>query len=385
MKRFLLSLIFLASFWVAPAHAQFPCSGNFPAGSVCGTLTGGTVHPTLITSIPSGQLTVGATQVTSGFNLGVLFSGTGILQQVNPSANCVYLTDSTNTPQCSNTLINTFTITTSNNTVGLTINGINLTGSNASNGLDISGTWNTSGSPTAIKLNIINTASGTSARLLDLQNSGNTRFSVDTSGNVVSQGTITASSFVGIPSVAGTITVSNVIVTNSGIVSTYNLTVATSAAIITNGVGVVFDPSHNFGLGGGVGVRDPANANYGTLEVTSVQFGAPSASSRSGFMADNGGGMQLAFGTMANPATANVTVATPGSGTLQIGASATDASGGLNITSLIVSGTVQLPPSTTGGSVQTFTNSPCTTLTSEQWIAVSITGRAGTWRVPACQ
>lgn len=41
--------------------------------------------------------------------------------------------------------------------------------------------------------------------------------------------------------------------------------------------------------------------------------------------------------------------------------------------------------STTGAGTQTFTNSPCTGLTTEQWIPVAITGQTGTWYVPACQ
>jgi hypothetical protein len=38
------------------------------------------------------------------------------------------------------------------------------------------------------------------------------------------------------------------------------------------------------------------------------------------------------------------------------------------------------------GSTQTFTNSPCTGTTTEQWIPVQIYGTAGgTWYIPACQ
>lgn len=41
--------------------------------------------------------------------------------------------------------------------------------------------------------------------------------------------------------------------------------------------------------------------------------------------------------------------------------------------------------SSTGAGVQTFTNSPCSGLTTARWIPVSITGQSGTWNVPACQ
>ncbi len=41
--------------------------------------------------------------------------------------------------------------------------------------------------------------------------------------------------------------------------------------------------------------------------------------------------------------------------------------------------------SSTGVGAQTFTNSPCTGLTTEQWLSVEISGQSGTWFVPACQ
>lgn len=46
---------------------------------------------------------------------------------------------------------------------------------------------------------------------------------------------------------------------------------------------------------------------------------------------------------------------------------------------------VKFRTSSTGAGVQTFTNSPCGTLTTAQWIPVEITGQTGTWLVPACQ
>jgi hypothetical protein len=50
----------------------------------------------------------------------------------------------------------------------LTSTGHSLTGSNASSMIDLAGTWDTSGSPTALKVSITNTASGSSSKLLDL-------------------------------------------------------------------------------------------------------------------------------------------------------------------------------------------------------------------------
>ncbi len=68
------------------------------------------------------------------------------------------------------------------NQTGFTLSGQSLTGSNASPLIDLSGTWNTTGNPIGIKLNITNTASGTSSLLMDLQASGQQRFSVSPLG-----------------------------------------------------------------------------------------------------------------------------------------------------------------------------------------------------------
>jgi hypothetical protein len=65
-----------------------------------------------------------------------------------------------------------------------TITPATLTGSTATSALDISQTWNTTGTPTAIKLNITNTASQNVSKLLDLQVGGSTQFNVDRNGIV---------------------------------------------------------------------------------------------------------------------------------------------------------------------------------------------------------
>ena len=66
----------------------------------------------------------------------------------------------------------------------LTITGYSLTGSASASFMDLAGTWNTSGTPTAIKLNITDTASNAASLLMDLQRSGTTRFSVSKNGAV---------------------------------------------------------------------------------------------------------------------------------------------------------------------------------------------------------
>lgn len=59
--------------------------------------------------------------------------------------------------------------------------------------------------------------------------------------------------------------------------------------------------------------------------------------------------------------------------------------GSMNMTNLSLLGTLTYASSTTGAGTQTFTNSPCTGLTTERWIPVQITGQTGTWYIPTCQ
>lgn len=58
-----------------------------------------------------------------------------------------------------------------NTTKQLTLSS-SLTGSQATNGLSITPTWNTTGNPVALSVNITNTASGTASKLFDFQTSG---------------------------------------------------------------------------------------------------------------------------------------------------------------------------------------------------------------------
>ena len=68
-----------------------------------------------------------------------------------------------------------------------------LTGSQSTSALSITQTWNTTGNPTAIFLNVTNTASGASSRLLDIQANSVSQFRVDrVNGLVTVLNTITA-------------------------------------------------------------------------------------------------------------------------------------------------------------------------------------------------
>jgi hypothetical protein len=81
-----------------------------------------------------------------------------------------------------NTFSATQTITPAANSQALTVSGYSLTGANTQALLDLSGTWNTSGNPTAIKLNLTNTASGTLSRFVDFQLGGTSKFNFGIGG-----------------------------------------------------------------------------------------------------------------------------------------------------------------------------------------------------------
>lgn len=111
--------------------------------------------------------------------------------------------------------------TTASSTDRLMIADTTLAGSGSLAGSLISGTqtWNTSGNPTAIKLNITNTASGAAALLMDLQIGGVSQFKVDKAG---------VGTFAGALSTGGAITTSFNVSGNSWLGSTLVRSGATS-------------------------------------------------------------------------------------------------------------------------------------------------------------
>ena len=80
-----------------------------------------------------------------------------------------------------NVPISAFTVPA--NTVGIGATGYSLTGSASASFMDLAGTWNTSGTPTAIKLNITDTASNAASLLMDLQVGSASVFRVGKDGN----------------------------------------------------------------------------------------------------------------------------------------------------------------------------------------------------------
>jgi len=88
------------------------------------------------------------------------------------------------------------TITPPANTESLVVSGFSLTGANAQSLADLSGTWNTSGVATGIKLNITNTASGAGSKLVDFQIGAATKFSVDKDGAVVASSSVSSTGLI---------------------------------------------------------------------------------------------------------------------------------------------------------------------------------------------
>lgn len=81
-----------------------------------------------------------------------------------------------------NTFTATQTITPAADTNAVAVSGYSLTGSNASALLNLVGTWNTSGTPSAIFCNITDTASNASSLLLQLQTGGVNRAVITKTG-----------------------------------------------------------------------------------------------------------------------------------------------------------------------------------------------------------
>jgi hypothetical protein len=82
------------------------------------------------------------------------------------------------------------------NTAAYAVTGYSLTGSNAQSVIDLAGTWNTTGTPSAIKLNVTDTASNASSLLMQLQTGGTNRFTVSKGGVVTTTRITTGSSYI---------------------------------------------------------------------------------------------------------------------------------------------------------------------------------------------
>lgn len=132
-------------------------------------------------------------------------------------------------------------VTPAANASGLVVSGYSLTGTNAQSLFDLSGTWNTTGTPTALKVNITDTASNAASKLLDLQIGGASRLSFTKSGIItLSNGTFS-------PTITATTLNGNW------------LELGNSA-----GVGIVFGGGGN----GSIGLPSPATIGWTSISTT---------------------------------------------------------------------------------------------------------------------
>jgi hypothetical protein len=167
----------------------------------------------------------GGTLGTAAFN-NVGCSSSGVLQ-----GNCDPLTFS---GQLTSTKAGTIAFTASGAKSSGTVDYLSvtgaLTGSAAPAGYSVVQTWNTSGAPVGFKTNITNTASGTGARLIDLQVASASKFAVDVAGHQILDATNTAGGTTGAQTInkptgtvnfaanASTLVVTNSLVTTSSLV-----------------------------------------------------------------------------------------------------------------------------------------------------------------------
>ena len=161
--------------------ANYTATGNIDFNTFSGA-DGTRMRLTNAGSLGIGTTTIGSTlQVNGNAAIGYSASTAGPTNGLSISGNTTIGTT---------TAAGKFTIDPDDNQVGLAITGTSLTSANAQSLIDLAQTWNTTGNPTAIKLNITNTASGATADLMELQVGGTSQFTVDKSGNTIMTGSV---------------------------------------------------------------------------------------------------------------------------------------------------------------------------------------------------
>lgn len=206
-----------------------------PAASIFGNFTNASATPIFTAASADGQLLVRRS--------GALTFGTLVAGDI-PDISATYAKLASNNTF---TGVNTFTETTAAGS-----------GSLAGNAVLLNQTWNTTGNPTAFKMNITNTGSGSTALLMDLQVGSVSKFSVDKSGNITTpalvaattvQGSIiesssaTAGAFYAINSTTANTTTAQLLPTANGTVLFRRMMRATTGGAPLNGqdfVGTIF-------------------------------------------------------------------------------------------------------------------------------------------------
>ena len=272
-----------ADFNMPSTNGTLVCTGD--TGTVSNTMLANsaiTINGTPVslggsTTIATG-ITIGSTAITGGTSGRLLTSGTTVGEQ---TLGTNVATSLANNMAASGTLAilgaNTFTatqtITPAANTNALAVSGYSLTGSNASSLLSLAGTWNTSGTPSAIFCNITDTASNASSLLLQLQTGGVnraviTKTGLTTLGSALIGG---AGTVLNLTSAFGTSTISvggGGSFATSGAISCGG-TVFTNLVVVGGDLGLYRDEIHVFALRSGTNAQ--ASRTYNTF-TSSTNF-----------------------------------------------------------------------------------------------------------------
>jgi hypothetical protein len=169
-------------------------------GGSPGSCTG---TPMIETSVTT-PLIVGGTGTTSPLTLrstsGVGATGADIIFQVgnNGATEAMRILNSGNVGIGTAASEAKLDITANANAIAVRSTGYSVTGSGTTALVDLAGTWNTVGTPTAILLNITDTASHGNSLLFDVQTGGTSRFRVKKNGEI----SLNAGSFFGTPGVS---------------------------------------------------------------------------------------------------------------------------------------------------------------------------------------
>lgn len=149
------------------------------------TLSSGMVYPGA--GIPNSTGSAwGTSYTTTG-------SGTVVVLATSPTLTTPVIGAATGTSLTATGTVSGSTLTASSttaNTSYLIGTSYSLTGANFQPMIDISGTWNTTGVASAIKVNVTNTASGSGSRLVDLQVGSADRFAIDVNGSLITVDTV---------------------------------------------------------------------------------------------------------------------------------------------------------------------------------------------------
>jgi len=183
-----------------------------------------------------------------------------------------------------------------------TITGTSQGGSSANGILSLAQTWNTTGNPTALLMNVTNTASGATSKLIDLQVGGTSQFNVSKGGllTVSNGGTFGTGNVV-----AQTFTISNNLPFNFSTNVVYNASGTPPVAQVTSGNKASFNEAVNFAPTSGTCVysafqtTQTINQTGGANGITRGLYIAPTLTAAVDFR-----GIEVTNGSVAFPYTA---------------------------------------------------------------------------------